>query len=156
MSTQASSIVKWSAVCRFPSTKRWENTVPPTVGTPASVRARYEGHQGGKPIFIIEDLTYLPKLLRTSPRKATSGPSTPTTPSRLFKGKKCLANSDSEGPSTPSPKRLHANKDVFAAEPAPVPALPLPNSDTPIAPSEFAEPPSAPPKRRTSSCHAAT
>jgi len=96
--------VKLSAVCRFPSTKRWENTIPPAIGTPA---ARYEGHERGKPIFTIEDLTYLPKLLRASPRKTTSASSgsTPTTPSRLFKGKKRSGDS-SEGPSTPSLKRI--------------------------------------------------
>jgi len=139
-------IVKWSAVCRFPSTKWWENTVPPTIGTPASVRARYEGHQGGKPIFTIQDLTYLPKLLCTSPRKATSGPSTPTTPSHLFKGKKRSADSD------------RTDKYVSAAEPPPAPtqAPPPPNSDTPAAPNAPADSPSVPPKRCTSTRHAAT
>jgi len=149
--TEASTVVKWSAVCRFPSTKRWENTVPPTIGTPASVRARYEGHEGGKPIFTIEDLTYLPKLLRASPRKATSASSgTPTTPSRLFKGKKRSRSGDcSEGPSTPSPKRLRTDIDVpVTLEPSTPPTVPK-LTEAPQAP-DAPPSPAALPKRRTS------
>jgi len=113
-SSEASTVVKWTAVCRFPSTKRWEHTVPPAISTPASVRAKYDGHEGGKPIFIIEELTYLPKLLRSSPRKSTSASpsSAPAVPNRLFgRGKKRTAAPDStdekqSGLSEPSPKRV--------------------------------------------------
>jgi hypothetical protein len=149
-SAEASTIVKWTAVCRFPPTKRWEHTVPPTIGSPASVRAKYDGHEGGKPIFIIEELTYLPKLLRSSPRKSTSTSpsSTPTTPSRLFgKGKKRTAAAADAGgngsdPSGPSPKRPRIEDETpTVPPPGPTDAAGEPSRVTP-APST-----PTPPKR---------
>ena len=128
---KASTIVKWSALCCFPGTKRWENTQAPAVGSPAQIRGRFEGCDGGCPIFSIEELVYLPKPnTRASPRKgaATSSPGPLTPPGRLFgRGKKrsaaaVEADAGSEGPSTPSPKRCRAARATPATDLAP--ALP--------------------------------
>ncbi|KAF8287352.1 hypothetical protein DL93DRAFT_2234571, partial [Clavulina sp. PMI_390] len=120
---------------------------------PASVRARYDGHLGGKPIFVIEDLTYLPKLLRAgaSPRKGnnSSGPSTPSTPTRLFGGKKrpsSAADAEGEGPSTPSPKRIRTREPVVEA-----PDLSLQAGTSDQASATTATPPSPVPKKREAS-----
>lgn len=128
---KVSAIVKWSALCRFPQTKRWENTQAPAVGSPAQIRRRFEGCEGGCPIFSIEELVYLPKPnTRASPRKgaATSSPGPLTPPGRLFgRGKKrsaaaVEADAGSEGPSTPTPKRCRAARATPATDLAP--ALP--------------------------------
>lgn len=113
-----------------------EHTVPPSIGSPASVRAKYDGHEGGNPIFIIEELTYLPKLLRSSPRKSmsTSPSSTPTTPSRLFgKGKKRTAAATQMPTETALTHRAHL-PNVPASRmglPLCLPAPPMPQESPP-------------------------
>lgn len=105
-------MVKWSAVCRFQSGKRWERTVAPSVGSPAQLRARFEGFEANLPIFVIDDLVYLPRLTSgSSPRKGAPSASASLTSGRLFgRGTKrsaasIAADGEAEGPSSPSPFR---------------------------------------------------
>lgn len=106
--------MRWLAICRFPDTKRWSNTTPPAIGSGAQIRGRFGGLEDGKPVFLIDDLTYLPKTsTRGSPRKSSDTPT--STPTKLF-GRKKRARTEAdgmgEGPSTPSPtKRARAEPD---------------------------------------------
>jgi hypothetical protein len=98
-------MVKWTVVCCFQKGKHWERTIAPSVGSPAQMRARFEGFEANLPVFIIDDLVYLPCFSTgSSPRKGASSSSSSLSSGRLFGHgtKRSAASVVADGPSTPS------------------------------------------------------
>ena len=91
--------------------RRWVNTTPPSLNTPAQVQGQLMGHENGVPVLRIDKLTYLPKLATSTPRHTAtaSASASPTAGGCLFGSckRKMVISDDAEdaidvGPSSPS------------------------------------------------------
>lgn len=118
------------------------NTSPPSLNSPAQVRGQLIGQEDGIPVLRIDELTYLPKLAGSTPRRtAKASPSgSPTPARRLFGGRKRKSDDAADdatdltsdaGPSSPSKRArgntgpntlLHKLQTAAATAPSPPPA----------------------------------
>jgi hypothetical protein len=152
------------------------NTSPPSPNSPAQVRGQLIGQENGIPVLRIDELTYLPKLAGSTPRRTTqaSASSSPAA-GRIFGGRKrklddaagdATDHSAEAGPSSPS-KRARGNAgsntllrklQIAAAEasPSPPPADDTsPPSPTPSAVTSVPAPVQARATTRSASKRAA-